>query len=144
MNLASLSTSDWQGRAARARYETRHFIDGKFVDSVKKGRFSVVNPATGTVPCARSARAPRRTSIWPWRRPASRSIRECGAARRRAIAWRCSRPSAGLIKENTERFALLDTLCMGKPITDMVTIDVPAAALNFAYFGELIDKIDGR
>jgi len=25
----------------------------------------------------------------------------------------------------------------------MVTIDVPAAARNFAYFGELIDKIDG-
>ena len=49
-----------------------------------------------------------------------------------------------LIKENTERFSLLDTLCMGKPITDMVTIDVPAAALNFAYFGELIDKIDGQ
>ena len=50
---------------------------------------------------------------------------------------------ARLIEENTERFALLDTLCMGKPITDMVTIDVPAAAKNFAYFGELIDKIDG-
>ena len=32
---------------------------------------------------------------------------------------------------------------MGKPITDMVSIDVPAAARNFAYFGELIDKIDG-
>ena len=28
-------------------------------------------------------------SIWPWRRPASRFIRECGAAWRRAIAWRC-------------------------------------------------------
>ena len=49
-----------------------------------------------------------------------------------------------LIKDNTERFSLLDTLCMGKPITDMVNIDVPAAALNFAYFGELIDKIDGQ
>jgi acyl-CoA reductase-like NAD-dependent aldehyde dehydrogenase len=32
---------------------------------------------------------------------------------------------------------------MGKPINDMVTIDVPAAARNFEYFGELIDKIDG-
>ncbi len=26
----------------------------------------------------------------------------------------------------------------------MVTIDVPSAARNFAYFGELIDKIDGQ
>src|ERR1700739_571071 len=47
MSLASLTISDWQARAGRVRYETRHFIDGKFVDSVKKGRFTVVNPATG-------------------------------------------------------------------------------------------------
>jgi gamma-glutamyl-gamma-aminobutyraldehyde dehydrogenase len=50
---------------------------------------------------------------------------------------------AQLIDDNVERFALLDTLCMGKPIADMVNIDVPSAAKNFAYFGELIDKIDG-
>jgi gamma-glutamyl-gamma-aminobutyraldehyde dehydrogenase len=50
---------------------------------------------------------------------------------------------AKLIREHTEEFSLLDTLCMGKPINDMVTIDVPAAARNFEYFGELIDKIDG-
>ena len=48
-----------------------------------------------------------------------------------------------LILENAEKFSLLDTLCMGKPINDMATIDVPAAARNFEYFGELIDKIDG-
>jgi gamma-glutamyl-gamma-aminobutyraldehyde dehydrogenase len=143
MNLASLSTSDWQGRAARARYETRHFIDGKFVDSVKKGRFSVVNPATGAVLCEVSAGtkedidlavASARKSFYSrvWSRMAPRD--------RMAVLAAFSR----LIKENTERFALLDTLCMGKPINDMVTIDVPAAALNFAYFGELIDKIDGQ
>ena len=32
---------------------------------------------------------------------------------------------------------------MGKPIRDMLAIDVPAAAQKFAYFAELIDKIDG-
>ena len=143
MNLASLSTSDWQGRAARARYETRHFIDGNFVDSVKKGRFNVVNPATGTVLCEVSAGtkedidlavAAARKAYYSrvWSRKAPRE--------RMAVLAAFSR----LIKENTERFALLDTLSMGKPITDMVTIDVPAAALNFAYFGELIDKIDGQ
>ena len=55
MTLASLSTSDWQARAARIRYETRHFIDGKYVDSVKKGRFTVINPATGAALCEVSA-----------------------------------------------------------------------------------------
>ena len=98
MNLASLSTSDWQGRAARARYETRHFIDGNFVDSVKKGRFSVVNPATGTVLCEVSAgtkedidlavaaaRKAYYSRVWSRKAP-----REHG----HALARPCSRPSA--------------------------------------------------
>ncbi len=55
MTLASLNTADWQARASRIRYETRHFIDGKYVDSVKKGRFTVINPATGAALCEVSA-----------------------------------------------------------------------------------------
>ena len=142
MSLASLSTSDWQARAARLRYERRHFIDGKFVDSAAKGRFTVVNPATGSPLCEVSAgtsedidlavAAAKRTFYSrKWSRKAPRD--------RMAVLAAFSR----LIEENAERFALLDTLCMGKPITDMVSIDVPAAAKNFAYFAELIDKIDG-
>jgi len=50
---------------------------------------------------------------------------------------------AELILQHAERFALLDTLCMGKPISDMLNIDVPGSAKTFAYFGELVDKIDG-
>src|SRR5450432_2938631 len=51
MTLATLSTGDWHARAAALRYETGHFIDGKFVDSGAKGRFTVVNPATGSPLC---------------------------------------------------------------------------------------------
>jgi len=142
MTLASLTTSDWQARAANARFETRHFIDGKFVDSVAKGRFTVVNPATGSPLCEVSAGtsedinlavAAAKRSFYSrvWSRKAPRD--------RMAVLAAFSR----LIEQNAERFALLDTLCMGKPITDMVTIDVPSAAKNFAYFAELIDKIDG-
>src|SRR5271169_6119733 len=143
MTLASLSTADWHARAASLRYETRHFIDGKFVDSGKKGRFTVVNPASGSSLCEVSAGTPedidlavaatkRTFQSRVWSRMAPRD--------RMAVLVSFSR----LIEENAERFALLDTLCMGKPITDMVTIDVPAAARNFAYFAELIDKIDGQ
>lgn len=143
MTLASLTTSDWQARAARVRYETRHFIDGTYVDSVKKGRFTVINPATGAPLCEVSAgteedidvavaAAKKAFHARVWSRKAPRDRMAVLAA------------FARLIEENTERFALLDTLCMGKPITDMVTIDVPAAAKNFAYFSELIDKIDGQ
>src|SRR5579871_432045 len=55
MNAAVLKTSDWHARASGLRYETRHFIDGRFVDSVKKGRFTVTNPATGESLCEVSA-----------------------------------------------------------------------------------------
>jgi gamma-glutamyl-gamma-aminobutyraldehyde dehydrogenase len=142
MNLTSLTTKDWHTRAAGVRYETRHFIDGQYTDSVARGRFTVVNPATGAPLCEVSAgtaadidlavaAAKRSFASRVWSRKAPRD--------RMAIMAAYSR----LLEENTEKFSLLDTLCMGKPITDMVTIDVPSAARNFAYFGELIDKIDG-
>jgi hypothetical protein len=87
MTLTSLSTSDWHARAASLRYETRHFIDGKFVDSVAKGRFTVINPATGAPLCEVSA-----GTIWPSLRPRGHLRRGCGAARRLAIVWRCWQP----------------------------------------------------
>ena len=40
MNLTSLTTKDWHARAAGVRYETRHFIDGRYADSVAGGRFT--------------------------------------------------------------------------------------------------------
>jgi acyl-CoA reductase-like NAD-dependent aldehyde dehydrogenase len=142
MNALSIDTQNWHARAAGLRYETRHFIDGHFVDSVARDRFTVINPASGEPLCEVSAgtgadidlavaAAKRSFAARVWSRMAPRD--------RMAVMAAYSR----LILENTETFSLLDTLCMGKPINDMVTIDVPAAARNFEYFGELIDKIDG-
>jgi gamma-glutamyl-gamma-aminobutyraldehyde dehydrogenase len=142
MNLTSLATKDWHARAKSVRYETRHFIDGKLVDSIGGGRFTVTNPATAEPLCEVSAGASadidaavasgkRAFNSRVWSRKAPRERMDVMAA------------YARLIEANAEKFSLLDTLCMGKPITDMVTIDVPSAARNFAYFAELIDKIDG-
>jgi gamma-glutamyl-gamma-aminobutyraldehyde dehydrogenase len=138
-----MKTSDWHARASDLRFETRHFIDGRFVDSVKKGRFTVTNPATGEPLCEVSAgtaedidlavaAAKRVYYARTWSRMAPRD--------RMDVLSKFSR----LIHQHAERFALLDTLCMGKPINDMLTIDVPAAVRNFEYFSELIDKIDGQ
>jgi gamma-glutamyl-gamma-aminobutyraldehyde dehydrogenase len=142
MNAISIDTQNWHARAARLRYETRHFIDGRFVDSVARDRFTVINPATAEPLCEVSAgsgadidlavaAAKRSFAARVWSRKAPRD--------RMAVMAAYSR----LILENAEKFSLLDSLCMGKPINDMMTIDVPAAARNFEYFGELIDKIDG-
>src|SRR5471030_3140248 len=115
MNLTSLTTKDWHARAAGVRYETRHFIDGQYVDSAARGRFTVVNPATGAPLCEVSAgtaadidlavaAAKRSFASRVWSRKVPRE--------RMAVLAAMGR----LIQANAERFALLDTLCMGKPI----------------------------
>jgi gamma-glutamyl-gamma-aminobutyraldehyde dehydrogenase len=142
MSLADLTLSDWRARAAKLSYETRHFIDGEYVDSVKGGRFTVVNPATAQPLCEVSAglaadidravaSAKRCFYSRAWSRMAPRE--------RMGVLARLS----CLVEAHAEQLALLDTLCMGKPIRDMLNIDIPSAAQNFAYFGELVDKIDG-
>jgi acyl-CoA reductase-like NAD-dependent aldehyde dehydrogenase len=142
LNPSSFDTQEWHARAKKIRYETGHFIDGRHLGSVAHGRFTVINPATGEPLCEASAG----TAI---------DVDLAVASGKRAFAarvWSRMVPRdrmavmatyARLIREHAEQFSLLDTLCMGKPINDMVTIDVPAAARNFEYFGELIDKIDG-
>ena len=89
MTLASLSTSDWQARASRVRYETRHFIDGKY------RRFGEERPLH------RDQSGDRRAFVRserghqgghrcrggrPPRRPSTRAY---GAARPRATGWPC-------------------------------------------------------
>jgi gamma-glutamyl-gamma-aminobutyraldehyde dehydrogenase len=135
------SRAEWQRMAAELRYPTGHFIDGEHV-SARHGRLTVVNPATGQPLCEVAAG----TAV---------DIDAAVASGRRAFAagsWRRMAPRdrldvltrlAALIEKNADRFALLDTLVMGKPIRDMVAIDVPQSALTFRYFAELSDKVEG-
>ena len=142
MSLLDLKAADWHARASKIKYETRHFIDGEFVDSVGGGRFPVINPATAAVLCEVSAgeAADIDQAVAAARRCfASRKWSRMAPRDRMAVLNRLS----VLLEKNAEALALLDTLCMGKPIRDMLSIDIPSAAQNFAYFGELIDKIDG-
>jgi acyl-CoA reductase-like NAD-dependent aldehyde dehydrogenase len=142
MNALPTTKAEWHARAKALRYETRHFIDGDYVDSQDGGRLSVINPATGVELTAVSAGSEVDIDR------AVQAAKRCFASKvwsRRAPRERLAVMSkfAALIEAHTEKFALLDTLTMGKPIRDMVGIDIPAAAQNFAYFGELIDKIEG-
>ncbi len=133
--------ADWQRMAAELRYSTGHFIDGDHV-AASDGRFTVVNPASGQPLCEVAAGS-------------AADIDRAVASGRRAFAagtWRRMTPRdrldvltrlAALIETNTDRFALLDTLAMGKPIRDMLAVDIPQSALTFRYFAELSDKVEG-
>ncbi len=135
---------DWHALAGRLRgqLETRHFIDGDWVDSVDGGRFDSVDPATGETLAEIAAgtgadidravaAADRAFRSGAWSRMAPR--------RRMKVLQRF----ADLVEAHAEDLALRDTLDMGKPIGDMLSVDVPLVAETIRFMAECIDKVDG-
>lgn len=137
-----LTVEDFRRHATALKPETRMFIDGALLDTASGHRFDTISPANGEVvanvpsgsvedvDCAvASARQAFKSGVWSRLEPRARMD----------VLYRFAR----LIEAHALEFALLDSLDVGKPITDMLTGDVPAAALTFQYFGETIDKIEG-
>ncbi len=147
MNLeeaAKLSHSDWQQRAIELKKaaETRLFINGEFVDAIEGGTFDNVCPVDGSVinTCAAGAQADIDKAVavakesfksGDWSRMAPRESM--------AVMYKW----AALIEENGAELALMDTIDMGKPISDMVGVDIPMCVETIQYFSECIDKITG-
>ena len=135
------TTKQWQQRAGELRYPTGHFIDGEQIAGSGE-RIEVINPATGTPLCdvAAGTAADIDRAVASGKRAFKSAVwRRMAPRERMAVLQRL----AQLIESNAQRFALLDTLTMGKPITDMLNIDVPSAVQTFSYFAELCDKVDG-
>ena len=129
--------------AGKRKPETRNFIGGKFVDARKGRKFETINPATGETiasvarsdasdvdAAVKAARAAFKSGVWSKMAPRDRMT----------VIYKFAR----LIEENALEFALLDTTDMGKPISEMLNIDIPGAVMTFNYFGETIDKIEGQ
>jgi gamma-glutamyl-gamma-aminobutyraldehyde dehydrogenase len=147
MSIEAVSNHDlptWQSIAMRelSQLETRLFINGEFVDAIDGGRFESVNPANGEIVASvaagnsrdidaavLAARKAFRAGIWSRMAPRERM----------EILYRFTR----LIDEHAEQLAVLDTLNMGKPVSDMLTIDLPSVIETFQFMAECIDKLEG-
>lgn len=141
--LPDLDKAQWVSLADGLKLETRLFIDGEYVDAANGGRFETVNPATGEV-LAEMAEGTG-TDIDIAVAAAKRAFRDgrwskIAPRQRMAIMYRF----ADLIEEEAGTLALLDTLDMGKPISDMVGVDLPACVETIRFMAECIDKIDGK
>jgi len=124
------------------RIETRLFIDGEYVVALEGGRFISTDPSNGAelaemaagtgadidraVAAAKSA---FRSGVWSRMAPRQRM----------EILYRF----ADLIDEHAEALAVLETLDMGKPISDVVEEDLPAVIETIRFMAEAIDKIEG-
>jgi len=142
--MSEYDLAQWQSVADREkqRVETRLFIGGEYVDAAEGGRFATVNPANGETLAEMSAGTEADVD------------RAVGAAQRafRSGVWSRMAPRdrmeilqrfADLIDENSVQLAVLETLDMGKPITDVVSDDLPAVTETIRFMAEGIDKIEG-
>lgn len=135
--------ADWQAMAATLRIHNQAFIDGRYVDAASGKTFDCISPIDG--------------------RSLGR-IAECDAedvnravviARRvfEAGVWSNTKPVqrkkvlvrfAQLIQDHAEELALLESLDMGKPVTDALNVDVAASVRCMSWTGEAIDKVYGE
>ena len=136
----STQTTDWHARAAALNIEGDAFIDGRYRPSVSGATFDCVSPVDGRVlgPVASTDAADVDLAVAAARRAFESGVwSRLAPAERKRVLLRF----AELILANREELALLETLDMGKPISDSLAVDIPATARCIAWYAEAIDKL---
>jgi 4-guanidinobutyraldehyde dehydrogenase/NAD-dependent aldehyde dehydrogenase len=138
--MTTLTRADWEQRAQDLKIEGRAFIDGEYTAAASGETFDCLSPVDGRM-LARVAScdaADAQRAVESARRAFdSGAWSRIAPAKRKATMIRF----AGLLRQNAEELALLETLDMGKPISDSFNIDVPGAAGALSWSGEAIDKL---
>ena len=134
---------EWVAQSEAINFHHEAYINGKFQPAVSGDTFPCINPATeklltDVASCdeadvnlaVTSAREAFKSGVWSLLHPRER--------KNIMLKW------ANLIEQHKDEFALLDTLDMGKSISEMVAVDVPDAIDCFRWTAESIDKIYGE
>lgn len=135
-----LSAATWQHQAETISIDGRAVIDGERRDSASGERFTSYNPATGSAiaDVALCAGEDVDRAVSTGRRSfESGAWSKADAKERKAVLLRL----AELMEGRASEFALLETLDMGKPVSQSSTIDVPGAIATFRWYAELTDKL---
>lgn len=138
--MSEKTKDQWHAAARTLQIRAQAIIDGKFSDARSGRTFESVSPIDGRhladVACCgkedvdlavAAARRAFEDGRWARKAPLDRKRIMCRLAE--------------LIRAHRDELALLETLDMGKPISDSTSIDVRAVANCFDYYGESIDKI---
>jgi acyl-CoA reductase-like NAD-dependent aldehyde dehydrogenase len=131
---------DWRARASALKFNGHAFIDGRYVPAASGATFTKKSPIDGRTlvdvastdaedveRAVRSARNAFDSGRWAGQPPAHRK--------------RVLQRFAELILEHRDELALLETLDMGKPITDSLSVDIPSTARCIAWYAEAVDKV---
>ena len=131
---------NFHAAAAELEFETRAFINGKYVDAASGRSFESINPASGKVITSLAACdeedvnravAAARTAFdggsWSRMAPADRKCI--------LLKW------ADIIQQNAEELALLEVIESGKTISDVREEDIPGTVATLRWHAEAADKI---
>ena len=134
----TLTFNDWQARAEQLQIEGRAFIHGQYQHAVSGETFDCLSPIDGRLlgqvascdaadadAAVTRARATFESGIWSRLAP----------VKRKQVMIRFSE----LLLEHAEELALIETLDMGKPISDALHIDVAGAANSLRWSAEALD-----
>jgi 4-guanidinobutyraldehyde dehydrogenase/NAD-dependent aldehyde dehydrogenase len=138
--MSTPTRAEWEQRFQGMTLEGRAFIQGEYCDAVSGETFDCISPVDGrfltkVASCdaadadraVASARATFESGVWSRMAP----------VKRKAIIIRF----ADLLEQNAAELGLLETLDMGKPISDAYHIDIPLSARALRWNGEAIDKV---
>ena len=141
--MSATTLAQWQARAATARIPNQAFIDGRQVAAASGETFDCISPIDGRVlaqvaACGQedveravvSARKAFESGRWSEQTPVQRK--------------RVLQRFAQLMHAHAEELALLETLDMGKPISDAMAVDVSASVRCMNWTAEAIDKVYGE
>jgi gamma-glutamyl-gamma-aminobutyraldehyde dehydrogenase/4-guanidinobutyraldehyde dehydrogenase/NAD-dependent aldehyde dehydrogenase len=141
--MATTSAIEWNARARALEPQSLAFIDGRYSAAASGRTFDAISPIDGRV-VARVAECDRV------------DVDRAVAAARRSFEdgrWSGAPPAhrkkvlvklAQLMTERADELALLETIDVGKPIQDSLSVDVGGSARTVAWYGEAIDKVYGE
>ena len=138
--MSRAAARDWHALAAECRPDGRLLIDGRRCDSAAGETFGCVSPIDGRTiaQVARGQGADIDAAVASARRAFDdgRWAHKPPAVRKKILVRFAEKVLAA-----KDELALLETLDMGKPIGDSLSVDVPASARCIAWYGEAIDKV---
>jgi len=141
--MDTVTPRDWHARATALRIEGRAYIDGRYVPALSGKTFPAVDQANGRTlaqiaecdaadvdVAVRSARKAFESGAWSRMAPADR----------KRVLLKLSE----LMLAHRDELALLESLNVGKPITNALNGDIPGSAACIQWYAEAIDKIYGE
>jgi len=143
MEFEMNSYAQWQQKADAMAFISHAFINGEFVPALSEATFSCVNPATGKILAEVASCQSEDVDVAV---KAAKTVFQAGIWSRMANAERKKilLKFADLIEAHSETLGLIDTLDMGKPISDCMGFDLPNTVETFRWSAEAIDKIYGE